>query len=256
MQREKELVRRYWDNEPCGTGGIGVPEGTPEYFRAITQKRDLWEYNISKYAEFNRWAGKKVLEVGCGVGSDLVRFAKAGAYVTGIDLSQKSVALAKERMALENCEGVVLEVDAEKIPYKDNTFDLVYSFGVLHHTPNIDKAINEIYRVTKSGGEICIMIYHKYSLVSLQMYLLFGLFALKPFRSLKDIMAIHHESVGTKVYSVAEVRQLFSTFKNLEISTVVTPYDLRYQRNKFLPLWVGKLIPHQLGWHIIVKGQK
>lgn len=252
----KELVKQYWDNVPCGTGGVTYPEGSLEYFEAITQNRERWEPYINDFAQFDKWAGKKVLEVGCGAGSDLIRFAKTGADVIGIDLSSKSVALAKTRLQVYKCDGEVLEADAENIPYKNNIFDRVWSFGVLHHTPNPERAINEIYRVTKFGGEICIMLYHKYSLVSLQMYLLFGLFKFRPFRSLKDIMANHHESLGTKVYSVFDAYKMFLMFKNLEIKTVITSYDLRYKRNKFLPLWVGKFIPHQLGWHIIIKGQK
>jgi ubiquinone/menaquinone biosynthesis C-methylase UbiE len=211
---------------------------------------------IADYAQFDRWAGKKVLEVGCGVGSDLVRFARAGAQVVGIDLSPKSVFLARSRLQAYNCRGDVLVADAETLPFEDDEFELTYSWGVLHHTPNPERAIGEIYRVTKPGGEICIMLYHRHSLVALQLYLLFGLFALRPRRSLKDIIANHHESQGTKAYTVAEAQQMFSAFKDLEIEVHLTPYDLRYKRDRYLPRWVGRLIPQRLGWFMIIRGRK
>ena len=194
--------------------------------------------------------------MGCGAGTDLMRFAQSGANVTGIDLSSASVLLAKERLNLYKLKGDLVNCDAENIPYKDNTFDFVYSWGAIHHTPNPEKAISEIYRVTKSGGEICVMLYHRYSLVSLQMYLMFGLFALKPFRNIEDILAKHHESLGTKAYTVGEVCQMFSMLKDLKVDVRVTSYDLRYSRDKFLPMWVGKVIPQCFGWNIIVQGRK
>ena len=256
IPKEKELVRQYWDDVPCGTGSITYPEGSAEYFEAIAENRNRLEPFIADYARFDKWAGRKVLEVGCGVGSDLLRFARVGAQVVGIDLSPKSVFLAKSRLHAYNCRGDVLVADAEKLSFKDNEFDLTYSWGVLHHTPNPARAIQEIYRVTKPGGEICIMLYHRHSLVALQLYLLFGLFALRPRRSLKDIIASHHESPGTKAYSVAEARRMFSAFKDLEIEVHLTPYDLRYKRDRYLPRWVGRLIPQRLGWFMVIRGRK
>ncbi len=252
----KELVKQYWDNEPCGTRGIPYPVGSFAYYETIAEKRDRLVPFIAQYAQFDKWKGKKVLEVGCGVGSDLIRFAQAGAYAIGIDLSPRSVFLTRERLHLYKYKSEVIEADAENIPYKDNTFDFCWSCGVLHHTPNIKKAISEIHRVIKSGGEICVILYHRRSLVALQMYLVFGLFAMKPWRSIDNILAHNHESLGTKAYTVDEVRRMFSMFKNLEIITQVSSYDLRYGRDKYLPNWVGKLVLRGLGWFIVVRGKK
>lgn len=254
--KPKEAVRQYWDDKPCGTRNIPYHEGSLEYFEAIAENRYRLEPFIADYAQFSKWAGKRILEVGCGVGSDLLQFARAGADVVGIDLSPKSAFLARHRLDSYSCQGNVLVADAESLPFTGDEFDLVYSWGVLHHTPNPEKAIQEIYRVTKPSGEVCIMLYHRYSLVALQLYLLFGLLALKPFRSLKDILAHHHESPGTKAYTIVEARQLFSAFTELQIQVRLTPYDLRYKRDKYLPRWLGKLIPKCLGWFIIVRGQK
>ena len=256
IQKDKESVKQYWDNTPCGTGGITYPEGSPEYYEAIAERKKQLEPYVAEYAQFDKWAGKRILEVGCGTGTDLLQFAEAGAHTVGVDLSPKSAFIAKSRLRTYNCQGEILIADAENIPFKTDEFDLTYSWGVLHHTPNPEQAIREIYRVTKSGGEICVMLYHRRSLVALQLYLLFGVCALKPFRSLKDIIANHHESPGTKAYFVTETRQMFSAFERLEIKTRLTSYDLRYKRDGYLPRWVGKLIPQRLGWFMVVRGRK
>lgn len=255
-QADKKAVQHFWDDTPCGTGNIAYPEGTLEYFEAVAENRNQLEPFVAEYAQFEKWAGKRILEVGCGAGTDLLRFANAGAYVTAIDLSPHSASLASSRLQAYNCHGNVLVGDAENLPFKSNEFDLIYSWGVLHHTPDTERAIHEIYRITKPGGEICIMLYHRHSLVALQLYLLFGLFAFRPFQSIEDILAHHHESPGTKAYTVAEVRQLFSAFQGLKVDIRLTPYDLRHKRNKYLPRWVGKLIPHHFGWFLVIQGQK
>lgn len=256
MNKEKELVRRYWDDIPCGTGNIAYPEGSFEYFEAIAENRYQLEPSITEHARFEKWAGKKILEVGCGTGTDLLRFAQAGAHTVGIDLSLKSAFLARSRLHVYNYQGNVLVADAENFPFKEAEFELAYSWGVLHHTPNPERAIHEIYRVIRPGGEICSMLYHRHSLVALQLYLLFGLLAFRPFRSLKDIIAVHHESPGTKAYSVAEVRQMFSAFEGVEIKVCLTSYDLRYKKGKYLPRWVARFVPKHLGWFIVIKGRK
>ena len=256
LRKEKKSVQQFWDAIPCGTGDINIGPETLEYFEAISERRNKLEPFIADYAQFNRWAGKRVLELGCGAGSDLLRFAKAGARITGVDLSPRSASLAKTRLSIYNCQGNVLIADVEQLPFKTDSFDLVYSWGVLHHTPGTEQAIKELYRVAKPGSEICIMLYHRYSLVTLQMYLMYGLFAFKPLRSLKDILAKHHESPGTKAYTTAEAQQMFSVFKDVKIKFRLTPYDLRYGRDKYLPKWVGNLVPECLGWFLVIRGRK
>jgi SAM-dependent methyltransferase len=255
-QKEKKSVQQFWDTTPCGTGDINIEPETLKYFEAVSERRNKLEPFIADYAQFDRWAGKRVLEVGCGAGSDLLRFAEAGARATGIDLSPRSASLTKTRLRLYNCQGNVLIADAERLPFKTDSFDLVYSWGVLHHTPDTEQSIKEVYRVTRLGGKICVMLYHRHSLVALQMYLMYGLFAFKPLRSLKDILDKHHESPGTKAYTVAEAQQMFSVFKDVKIKVRITSYDLRYGRDRYLPEWVGNLVPKRLGWFLVIRGQK
>lgn len=256
MGTVKEAVRRYWDARPCGTVGLVHPEATLGYYEEALEVRKRLAPFVDGFAEFDKWTGMKVLEVGCGIGSDLCRFAEAGAVVTGIDLSKRSADLAKKRLEFCKLRGTAFEGDAERIPFKDGTFDLVYSLGVLHHTPDIGRAINEMHRVLRPRGEIRAMLYHRHSVVSLQMYLRFGLFVGRPFRSLADIFASHHESPGTRVYSVSEVRKIFASFRDLETKAIITSYDLRYARDRYLPHWVGECLPQCFGFNILVKGKK
>jgi SAM-dependent methyltransferase len=137
-QKEKESVQQFWDTTPCGTGNINIEPETLKYFEAISERRNKLEPFIADYAQFDRWAGKRVMELGCGAGSDLLRFAKAGARTTGIDLSPRSTSLAKTRLRIYNCQGNVLIADAEQLPFKTDSFDLVYSWGscIIHRIHN------------------------------------------------------------------------------------------------------------------------
>lgn len=256
MLKGEKAVREYWDTCPCGVGCIGLPEGTRGFFDAVVRNRERWDSHIVDYVDYGGWAGKNVLDVGCGIGGDLCRFAEGGARVVGIDIAPRSVELSRKRLALCGCGGVAIEASAENIPYRDNLFDFVFSWGVLHHVADIQRAIREIYRVLKPNAEFCVMLYHRRSLVALQMYVFFGLLRCSPFRSVQDIIAGYHESVGTKAYTVKEARRMFAGFRDVSVEMRITSYDLRYTRNKFLPLWIGRLMPQRLGWNMIVKGRK
>ncbi len=97
--------------------------------------------------------------------------------------------MAKSNLKLHDYAGDIRVTDSESLPFKDNYFDFIYSWGVIHHTPNTQKAIDEIYRVLKPSGEICVMLYNRKSLVSLQMYIVFGLLRFKPFAKLDDLFS-------------------------------------------------------------------
>jgi ubiquinone/menaquinone biosynthesis C-methylase UbiE len=116
--------------------------------------------------------------------------------------------------------------DVENLDFKDGVFDLVYSWGVLHHTPNTPAAIGHILRVLKPGGQAKIMIYHKWSLVGFMLWLRYGLFSMKPFKGLSEIYSKHLESPGTKAYSVEEAFQLFAGFDEVKITNELTHGDL------------------------------
>jgi ubiquinone/menaquinone biosynthesis C-methylase UbiE len=157
---------------------------------------------------------------------------------------------------LRKLTGDIRVADAENLPYKDNYFDFIYSWGVLHHTPDTQKAIDEAFRVLKSGGEICVMLYNRKSLVSLQMYLFFGLLRFHPFAKLNDLYSKYHESPGTKVYTPDEIARMFAKFAKINIFNQVTCYDLRCGRNSFPPFILSEFVPKGIGFFNIVKGVK
>ncbi|MBL8152472.1 MAG: class I SAM-dependent methyltransferase, partial [Blastocatellia bacterium] len=152
--------------------------------------------------------------------------------------------------------------DAENIPYPNNSFDLVYSWGVIHHTPNTIKALEEIIRVTKIGGEIKIMIYNRHSLYSFYRYLYHGLFKGRPFRTISSILYHHLESLGTKAYTLAEVKKILARYP-VEVKSLtanVTNYDLLWNRNTFLrtaaQVLAGIYGLHRCGWFLTFELKK
>src|SRR3954463_10067011 len=143
----KERVREFWQQHPCGTKFTDVETVSPEFFERIEQHRYEKEWHIPDAANFAATRALKVLEIGCGIGTDGAQFARAGADYTGIDLTEAAVDLARKRVAVSGLKGDFRVSDAEKLDFADDSFDLVYSHGVLHHTPDIDAAVSEIYRV-------------------------------------------------------------------------------------------------------------
>ena len=252
----KVAVQGFWDKTPCGTREIRLPEGSREFFDRIEAERDEREPFIADFAKFHARRGQAVLEIGVGAATDFIRFARAGACLSGIDLTAHAVELAKKRLALEGLSADIRRSDAENLPFPDGGFDFVYSWGVIHHTENTPRAAQEIVRVTKPGGTVCVMIYHRHSLVALQCWILNALLKGRPFRSLREVIAAHIESAGTKAYTIPEARELFSSLRNVRVTPVVTPYDVRLTRSYFLPHWFRKLLPGRLGWFLVVEGTK
>jgi ubiquinone/menaquinone biosynthesis C-methylase UbiE len=160
----KETVQSFWNAHPCGAKFGGHAAGTPEFFHAVEEHRYRLEPHIREMAAFPEAKGKRVLEIGCGLGTDGAQFARAGAEYIGMDLSSASVALAARNLQQQHLPASWLVSDAEYLPFPDNSFDLVYSYGVLHHTPDLPSAIAEVRRVLRPGGRAIVMMYHKTSL--------------------------------------------------------------------------------------------
>lgn len=251
----KSRVRDFWNTQPCGTRGNPYPEGSVEYFRWIESQRDEREPFIGRFARWGERAGQHVLEMGVGAGTDFVRFVRAGAHAHGVDMSSHSARLVRQRLRNEQLTALVSVADVEQLPFSDGTFDVVYSWGVIHHTADTTAAARELLRVLKPGGEFCAMVYHRYSLVMLQAYILYGLLQGRPMRSLDEIAREHLESFGTKVYTVADARALFAPV-DVHITHVLTPYDLRYSRFRYLPAYFGRLLPSFFGYFMVIEGRK
>ncbi len=252
----KRQVQQYWDEQPCDTQGVLFPEGSLEFFEKIEDERYKGQAFIHSFAQFTRWYGKKVLEIGCGCGTDLLQFARAGAEVYGIDLSKHSVELARKRFNLYGLKAEVNDGDGENLPFHAEQFDLVYSWGVLHHTPNPPKAVMEIYRVLKRGGLIKAMVYRRFSGMGLRLYLQYGLLKGKPFASLSELLSKHQESPGTKAFTIKEVKELFSPFSNLKVQPIVLPLYIEALQRIVRLHWLASLYPNILASWIAVEGQK
>jgi len=162
-----ETVKAYWDARPCNIRHSKTPVGTKEYFDEVEQRKYFVEPHIPGFAQFERWKGKKVLEIGCGIGTDTINFARAGAAVTAIDLSKESVAIARKRSEVFELTGGIRFYDgnAEELPsiVPVQNYDLVYSFGVIHHTPNPARVIDNLKRYMNAESELRIMMYAKNS---------------------------------------------------------------------------------------------
>lgn len=160
-----EDVKAYWDERPCNVRHSKSPIGTVEYFNEVEQRKYFVEPHIPLFANFDQWRGLRVLEIGCGIGTDAVNFARAGAVYTGIELSKNSLDLTKKRFEVFNLPGRLLEGDVESLHevIRNEKFDFVYSFGVLHHTPSLSAALNEIANLMHENSIFKMMVYSKHS---------------------------------------------------------------------------------------------
>lgn len=248
---QKAQVRDFWEGEPCGAEHTATAEGTPEFFAEVERTRDQLDPYIHRFADFEGARGKELLEVGVGLGTDFIRFVRAGAIATGVDLTDHAVELVKRRLALEGLDAEVRAADAESLPFDDASFDRVYSWGVLHHTPDTAKAIDEAIRVLRPGGEACVMLYARHSWVAYGLWTKHGLLAGRPWQSLADILATHMESEGTKGFTKRELRGLFAELDELRIDKVRTSYD-----EQIAPGPIARMTGDALGWNLVVRGRR
>jgi len=247
---EKDRVRGFWEARPCGSAHAASPPGSPQFFDEVERKRIELEPFIARYARFEEAAGRDLLEIGVGLGTDFIRFVRAGARATGIDLTPASVDLVRRRLAVEGLQADVRTADAEHLPFASCSFDLVYSWGVLHHTPDTARAIQEAQRVLRPGGALCVMLYGRCSWVALGLWVRYGLLRARPWRTLSDVIAAHMESEGTKAYTRRELREMFGGLCDLTIEHVGTPYDARVAGP--LARWTGR----RLGWFMVIRGTR
>ncbi len=249
-----ETIKRYWEKS--------IPVSFISEKWSYAQKRKF-KYELQDYMheafKFQEFSGKKVLEIGCGSGIDAVEFARNGAIVTAIDITDNAVALTRELAKEAGVSITVVKQDKNGIPYKDNVFDCIYSFGVLHHIPDVDSVLKEAHRVLKPGGVIMAMLYHRDSI--LWAYSILKRWAdnhQKP-RELNDIVATSYYSERNegcpyvKAYTKSEARELFEQyFEDVEVSVHYNVIDTPQQRKIKLDI----SDKYELGWNLIVKGMK
>ena len=158
-------VQEYWNRRPCNIRHSKLEVGTRAYFDEVEERRYFVERHIPGFAQFSRWKAKRVLEVGCGIGTDATNFARAGADYTGVELSEASLQVARQRFEVFGLKGNFVACNAEELSRHLDTksFDLVFSFGVIHHTPNQRAVVEQIRKVIKTDGEFRMMLYAKNS---------------------------------------------------------------------------------------------
>lgn len=244
-------VREFWEAEPCGTGDEIVGDRrqlTREWFEQVEEHRYRVEPFIHSVAQFTRHYGKQVLEVGVGAGTDHLQWARAGARLTGVDLTQAAIDTTRARFEMYGFVSDLRRIDAERLPFDDERFDLVYSWGVVHHSEHPETVVAEIHRVLRVGGEFRGMIYGRHSVLALKLWARHALAKARPFRSLTDVVAHHMESPGTQAYTIEEARRLFGAFASVEVTPLMTTYD-----TSRIPRVLTRFFPQQWGWFLAIR---
>jgi ubiquinone/menaquinone biosynthesis C-methylase UbiE len=253
MAINKDIIR-YWEQS---TPMSFIPEKL-----SYEEKRNF-RYSLQDYMhevfEFDKYKGMQILEIGCGSGVDTAEFARHGAIVTSTDLTEKSVELTRDLLKEIGLSAKVIQADATKLPFEDESFDCVYSYGVLHHIPEMETALAEIHRVLKPGGKLMVMLYHRDSLLYAYSIIYWrgikeGM--LKKLSQDELVSRYSERNEGcpyTRVFTRAEAKKAFSPwFKDIQTTVRYNVIDTPNQRK------VKISIPeeYELGWHLIVKGTR
>jgi ubiquinone/menaquinone biosynthesis C-methylase UbiE len=263
--KQIEEVKKYWDARPCNIRHSQKSIGSKEYFNEVEKRKYLVEPHIPKFAQFNKWKGKEVLELGCGIGTDSINFVKAGAKLTVVELSKESLDLAKKRFKVFGLEAKFYEGNIENLsdflPAKK--YDLIYSFGVIHHTPNPEKVFEEIKKYCKPQTEIRIMLYSKWCWKVFWIIIGYGK---GQFWKTKTLVPKYSEaqtgSPVTYIYSFKEIRHLMKDFKVVKIyKDHIFPYIIKdYKKYQYKKVWYFRYLPYsffhwlekRLGWHTLI----
>jgi ubiquinone/menaquinone biosynthesis C-methylase UbiE len=265
-------VQRYWDARPCNIRHSTKPVGSKEYFDEVEARKYLVEPHIPAFAEFERWEGKRVLEVGCGIGTDSINFARAGADLTAVELSGESLRIAAQRAEVMGVADRIrfVEANAEELTsvLDDEPYDLVYSFGVIHHTLHPDRALAEMRALMAPGGTLKLMVYHRRS------WKVFWIVAAQGRGRVwktDELVAEHSEAeTGCPVtfsYTRREGRELVenSGFRVQELGVDhVFPYRIRdyvqyrYVKEpyfRWMPEPLFRAFERRFGWHLLVTAE-
>ena len=223
---QKASVQQFWDAASCGEVYASGSTDQERYESHAHARYSLEPY-IADFADFASGYGRDVLEVGVGMGADHAEWARnSPRSLTGVDLTPRAIHHTTKRLTVLELTSRLLVGDAENLPFASESFDLVYSWGVLHHSPATANAIREVHRVLRPGGEARIMIYHSRSIVGALLWLRYGLLAGHPGGGLTKIYAEHLESPGTKAYSLRDARELFAIFGKSRLTTQLSFGDL------------------------------
>jgi SAM-dependent methyltransferase len=253
----EERIVRYWNAQPCNIRHGKSEVGTLEFYQEVTDRRYRVEPHMKDFAGFHLWQGKRVLEIGCGIGTDAAEFAKHGADYTAIDISDKTIELAQRRFEVEGLEGRFVNGDASdpKTYLGLGKFDLVYSCGVMHHFPRIDDMIQNAYDVLESQGEFRFLVYAKnswkYSMIRK------GLDQFEAQSGCPFAQAYSNDEVYALLgdqFHIERLRQAHCFMYNVEAYK-----QGRYELEPWfeaMPEEMRDAVKEYLGWHLLVKARK
>jgi SAM-dependent methyltransferase len=241
-------VRDYWNQHIHDLEITSHPVGSPGFFADLDEYHFEKLHHLLRLVDFDGYRGKDVLEVGCGAGTDLVRFARGGARVTGIDLSSSAIALARQNFAQQALEADLREADGEQLPFADNSFDLVYAHGVVQYTAHDQRLVDECRRVLKPGGEAIFQVYNRVSW-------------LNALSKLMKVPLEHEDAPVLGKYSAAEFRSLLGGFREVRIVEERFPVKSRLHGGVkgllFNTFFVGTFnalprgLVRRFGWHLL-----
>jgi SAM-dependent methyltransferase len=260
-----DQVRAYWSRRPCNIRHSTKPVGTREYFDEVEARKYFVEPHIPAFADFERWRGKKVLEIGCGLGTDSINFARAGADITVVDLSGESLDLCKKRFEVFDLKAKFYEGNAERLSdfVPVEKYDLIYSFGVIHHTPHPERVMEQLERYCKPDTELRLMLYSKWSWKVL--WIIFGYGHGAIWRSDELVRRYSEAQEGSPVtfyYSFRGVRWLMRDYEVIEMhKDHIFPYQIdKYVKYEYQWVWYFRWLPmpwfrwleHRMGWHTMI----
>jgi SAM-dependent methyltransferase len=260
-----ERVQKYWDDRPCNIRHSSRMVGTRAYFDEVEARKYFVEPHIPEFADFDGSRGKKVLEIGCGIGTDTINFARCGCKVTAVDLSSGSLSIARKRAEVYGLQSRITFVQANAEELSKSVavepYDLIYSFGVIHHSPHPRTIIEELLKYTRPGTVVKLMLYYRFSWKILWMLLTEGY---EP-----GFVAKHSEAETgcpvTYVYSKREARKLLSGLNVTDMRVEhIFPYSIPEYRNyeykkvwyfRFLPSRVFHWLERHFGWHLLITAE-
>jgi 2-polyprenyl-3-methyl-5-hydroxy-6-metoxy-1,4-benzoquinol methylase len=262
-----ERVREFWDRRPCNIRHSPKAVGTREYFDEVEARKYFVEPHIRAFADFERWRDKRVLEIGCGIGTDTINFARHGAWVTAVELSPESLEIARQRATVFGVQDRIrfYEGNAEELSkfVPVEPYDLVYSFGVIHHTPHPEQILDELRAYTRPGSTVKIMVYHRRSWKVLWILFTYGK---GRFWRLNELVARRSEAQTgcpvTYTYTRREARELVERYgylvRELRVEHIF-PYRVAdYLQYRYVPVRYFRWMPQplfrwlerHLGWHL------
>lgn len=253
-----ERVASYWEAGSCGTRHTEQAKYSLDYFEEIEEFRYRHEPFIHSFAQFSRWHGKKILEVGVGAGTDFLQFVRSGAKSFGIDLTQEAIENVRHRLDVYGLEAEDLkQCNAEQLPYEDNYFDLAYSWGVIHHAKDMEAVLAEMHRVVRPGGRIKFMIYNYYSPHVVYMWLRYAVLRGRVWRGPRWAIFHYQESYATKVYTKNQIRKMLKRFPHSDLNVSFWNQRLRDKaRLRTIRRFINSILPRQCGWYMAVDCKK